>query len=108
MPAPEGLEIWTTESWDREVLKSKVPAVVTFWADWCVPCRIAAPAIEDAARAARGLRFGAVSYDENIALAERYDIRGLPAVLVVRDGEVRVRRIGLMGRKELRRMLDAC
>ena len=83
--------------------------VVGFWADWCVPCRIAGPAMEDAARASRGrLRFGSVSYDDNPALAERYDVRGLPTVLVVRDGEVCVRRVGLMGRRELRRMLEAC
>jgi thioredoxin 1 len=99
----------TAASWDHEVLKSQLPVVVAFWADWCVPCRIAAPALEDAARAARGrLRFVAVSYDENTALAERYDVRGLPAVLVFRDGEVCVRRVGLMGRTELRRMLETC
>jgi thioredoxin 1 len=109
VPAPEGLEIFTAENWDREVLGSNVPVVVGFWADWCVPCHIAAPALEDAARAAQGrLRFGAVAYDENVELADRYDVRGLPAVLVIRNGEVCVRRIGLMGRKELRRMLDAC
>jgi thioredoxin 1 len=109
VPAPEGLETFTTENWDREVLRSKLPVVVNFWAEWCVPCHIAAPALADAARAAKGrMRFGSVSYDENAALADRYDVRGLPTVLVVRAGEVCVRRVGLMGRTELRRMLDAC
>jgi thioredoxin 1 len=107
--APEGLETLTAATWDREVLRSKLPIVVVFWAEWCVPCHIAAPALAEAAVAGRGrLRFGAVLYDENVALAERYDVRGLPAVLVMRDGEVRLKRVGLMGRKELRRMLDAC
>ena len=109
MPAPEGLETLSAETWDREVLRSTLPVVVIFWADWCVPCHIEAPALEDAARASAGhIRFGAVSFDDNAALAERYDVRGLPAVLVVRDGDVCVKRIGLMGRKELRRMLEAC
>jgi len=109
LPPPAGLFTLTAESWDSEVLRSTVPVVVAFWAEWCVPCRIAAPALEDAARASQGrLRFAAVSYDENIALARRYDVRGLPTVLVMRDGEVCVRRVGLIGRKELRRMLDAC
>ena len=107
MPAPEGHETLTAENWDREVLQSRVPVVVGFWAEWCVPCHIAAPAMEEAARASHGrLRFAAVAYDENPALAERYDVGGLPTVLVLRDGEVCVRRVGLMGRKELRRMLD--
>ena len=109
MPAPEGLETFTAENWDREVLESKLPVVVGFWAEWCVPCHIAAPAMEDAARASQGrMRFGAVNYDENVGLADRYDVRGLPTVFVMRDGDVCVRRVGLMGRKELRRMLDAC
>ena len=108
MPAPEGLETLSAENWD-EVLRSKLPVVVVFWAEWCVPCQIAAPALADAARASRGrLRFGAVSYDDEPALAERYDVRGLPSVLVLRDGEVCVRRVGLMGRAELRRMIEAC
>ena len=108
MPAPEGLETFTAATWDREVLRSKLPVVAVFWAEWCVPCHIAAPALEDAARASRGrLRFGAVSCDENAELAARYDVRGLPSVLLLRDGKVAVRRVGLMGRKELRRMLDA-
>jgi len=103
------LETFSAGNWDREVLKSNLPVVVGFWAEWCVPCHIAAPAMEDAARAGQGrMRFGAVSYDENVELARRYDVRGLPTVLVVRDGEVSVRRVGLMGRKELRRMLDDC
>ena len=109
MPAPEGLETLSAATWDADVLRSKLPVVVVFWAEWCVPCHIAAPALEDAARAAAGrLRFGAVSYDENAELAERYDVRGLPAVLVMRDGDVCLKRIGLMGRRELRRMLEAC
>ena len=65
--------------------------------------------MEEAARAAQGrLRFGAVNYDDNAGLADRYDVRGLPTVLVIRDGDVCVRRVGLMGRKELRHMLESC
>lgn len=109
MPAPEGLEVFTASNWDRQVLQSKLPVAVGFWAEWCVPCHIAAPAMEDAARAAQGrMRFGAVSYEDNVSLADRYDVRGLPTVLVVKNGEVCVRRVGLMGRQELRRMLESC
>jgi thioredoxin 1 len=105
----EGLETFDAASWDREVLASALPVVVAFWAEWCVPCRIAAPAMEDAARAARGrTRFGTVQYDANVDLAARYDVRGLPTVLVVKNGEVCVRRVGLMGRRDLRRMLETC
>ena len=58
--------------------------------------------------AGRPLRLGLVNYDDDPGAAERYGIQGLPTVLVVKGGEARVRRVGLMGRAELRRMLDDC
>jgi thioredoxin 1 len=83
--------------------------VVAFWADWNVPCRIAAPAMEEAARRTAGrVRFGIVAYDDNPGLAERYEVRGLPTYLVFRNGEVCERRVGLMGRRELARIVESC
>ena len=83
--------------------------MVAFWAEWNVPCRMSAPALAEAARKMAGrVRVGVVDYDREAELAERYEVRGLPTVLVFREGEVCVRRVGLMGRAELRRMLDAC
>ena len=91
------------------MLRSKVPVVVAFRAEWNVPCRLASPAMEEAARKTAGrLRVGTVSCDENPGLAARYDVRGLPTYLVIRDGEVCERRVGLMGRVELMAMADAC
>ena len=109
MTVPDGLETFSAANWDAEVLRSKVPVVVGFWAEWNVPCRMAAPAMADAARKLAGrLRVGVVDYDAETALAERYEVKGLPTVLVVKGGEVCVRRVGLMGRAELRRMLETC
>ena len=91
------------------MLRSKVPVVVTFRAEWNVPCRLASPALEEAARKAAGrLRVGTVSCDDNPGLAARYDVRGLPTYLVIKDGEVCQRRVGLMGRADLKAMVDAC
>ena len=109
MPNPFGLESFGAANWDGEVLASKVPVVVGFWADWCVPCHIAAPALADAARAQGGrMRFGVVSFDDEPDLARRYDVRGLPTVLVMVGGEVCARRVGLMGREALQRLLESC
>jgi thioredoxin len=109
LTVPDGLETFSSAVWDAFVLRSKVPVVVAFWAEWNVPCRMAAPALADAARKLAGrLRVGVVDFDREPALAERYDVRGLPTVLVFKGGEECVRRVGLMGRAELRRMLDAC
>ena len=107
MPAPEGLLALTSARWETEVLQSRVPVVVGFWAEWCLPCHMAAPAWEEAARVLHErLRFGFVRYDDEPELVSRYAIKGLPTVLVTRRGEDVGRRVGLMGREALRAFLD--
>ena len=100
------MDTFTDASWDGEVLSSPVPVVVGFWAPWCVPSRMAQPALESAEQQHRGrLRFGLVNFDENPGLIERYAVQGLPAILVVEDGKPVDRRVGLMGRAALEDLL---
>jgi thioredoxin len=76
--------------------------VVGFLAEWCIPCHMAVPVLETAAIRYKGrVKVGAVDFDENPALAERYGVQGLPAVVVLKGGAPAERRIGLMGRKSL-------
>jgi thioredoxin 1 len=97
------METFSDRNWDGEVLRSPVPVVVAFCAAWCIPCRMAAPALESAEPRHRGqIRFGLVEYDESPALVERYAIQGLPTVIVVKDGRPVERRVGLMGRAAIR------
>ena len=99
------METFTDANWD-EVLRSTVPVVVGFLADWCVPCRMAEPALASAEKQHRGrLRFGVVKYDDSPALVQRYAVQGLPTVMVVKDGRPAERRVGLMGRAALRDLL---
>lgn len=100
------MDTFTDASWDREVLASRVPVVVGFWAAWCVPCHMAQPALESAEQQAGGrLRFGLVNFDENPGLIERYAVQGLPTILVIKDGQPVDRRVGLMGRAALQDLL---
>jgi thioredoxin len=100
------MDTFTDASWDREVLASAVPVVVGFWAEWCVPCHMAQPALESAEQQAGGrLRFGLVNFDENPGLIERYAVEGLPTILVIKDGQTADRRVGLMGRAALQDLL---
>jgi thioredoxin 1 len=100
------METFTDRDWDDEVLRSPVPVVVAFCADWCVPCRMAAPALESAEQRHPGrFRFGIVEYDASPALVERYAIEGLPTVMVIKDGRPAERRVGLMGRAALQDVL---
>jgi len=100
------MDVFTDANWDREVLASPVPVVVGFWAEWCLPCHMAQPALESAEQHHRGrLRFGLVSYDDNPRLVERYAVQGLPTIMVVKDGKAAERRVGLMGRAALQDLL---
>jgi thioredoxin 1 len=101
------METFTESNWESDVLRSPVPVVVGFWAEWCVPSRMAAPALETADVLHRGkLRFGLVQYDDNPGLVERYAVQGLPTLMVVKDGRPADRRVGLMGRAALQELLQ--
>lgn len=107
MDLPAGVEVFEERDWDGGVLPSPVPVVVGFWAEWCIPCHLAAPALAEAARQFRKrLRFGLVNVDENPGLARRYEVRGLPTVIVLKGGQPHQRRAGLMGRERLRSFLE--
>jgi thioredoxin 1 len=107
MDLPAGVEVFRQDGWDMAVVSSPLPVVVGFWAEWCIPCRLAAPALAEAARHFRKrLRFGLVNVDEEPGLAERYEVSGLPTVLVLQGGRPVVRRVGLMGRERLRAFLE--
>ena len=96
------MDTFTDANWDADVLASALPVVVGFWAEWCVPCHMAGPALESAEQQHRGrLRFGLVNFDENPALVERYAIEALPTIMIVKDGQAVDRRVGLMGRAAL-------
>ena len=100
------METFTESNWESDVLRSPVPVVVGFWAEWCVPSRMAAPALETAEVLHQGkLRFGLVQYDDNPGLVERYAVQGLPTLMVVKDGRPADRRVGLMGRGALQELL---
>ena len=100
------MDTFTDATWDRAVLASSVPVVVGFWAEWCVPCHMAQPALESAEQQHGGrLRFGLVNFDQNPGLVERYAVQGLPMTLVIKDGQPVDRRVGLMGRVALQDLL---
>jgi thioredoxin 1 len=100
------MDTFTDANWDADVIGSALPVVVGFWAEWCVPCHMAKPALERAEQQHRGrMRFGLVNFDENPKLVERYGITGLPTIVVVKEGEAADRRVGLMGRAALQDLL---
>jgi thioredoxin 1 len=93
-------------TFDAEVLKSEVPVLVDFWAPWCAPCRMIAPAVEQLANEYEGkAKFGKVNIDDFPVIAQRYHIHSIPTVLVFKDGEPVNQVMGAVPKKYLEEML---
>jgi thioredoxin 1 len=99
---------FTDAGFDAEVLKSDKPLLVDFWADWCGPCRMMTPTIDAIASEYQGkAKVGKLNVDDNGQTAMRYQIRGIPALLLFKDGKVVDQRVGAVGKSDLQKMLDA-
>ena len=96
----------TTTNFEQEVLQSQIPVLLDFWADWCGPCRMAAPNIEEiAAETAGKVKVGKVNVDTDIELAQRYRIASIPTFLVFKNGELAEKAIGLQSKEDLVNLL---
>jgi thioredoxin 1 len=99
---------FTDAGFDTEVLKSDKPVLVDFWAEWCGPCRMMTPTIDSIAADYQGkAKVGKLNVDDNGQTAMRYQIRGIPALLLFKDGKVVDQRVGAVGKSDLQKMLDA-
>ncbi|HTV76766.1 MAG TPA: thioredoxin [Steroidobacteraceae bacterium] len=97
----------TDASFQADVLESGRPVLVDYWAEWCGPCRMIGPLIEEAATEyADRLTVAKLNIDENAATARRYGIRGIPTLMVFRDGQPVATHVGSLSRGQLHALLD--
>lgn len=90
----------------KEVLESDVPVMVDFWAEWCMPCRMLGPTIEEIANEANGkYKVGKVNVDENPGLSSTYGVMNIPTVLVFKNGNVAEKSIGVVPKAQLLNLL---
>ena len=97
----------TKNNFEDEVLASEIPVLVDFWAEWCGPCRMIAPTIEEIANEYEGkVKVGKINVDKESDLAIRYHIDAIPALLIFKSGAVIDTRKGLRPKSELCALLD--
>lgn len=83
------------KDFEKEVIQSEIPAVVDFYADWCAPCRMVSPIIEALAKEYQGrAKFVKINTDENPEIAEKFDIRSIPTIMIFKKGEMASRTVG--------------
>jgi thioredoxin len=92
----------TDQTFDEEIKSAAEPVLVDFWAEWCGPCKMVAPILEEIAADNPGkLRVGKVNIDENLELARRFDVMSIPTMILFREGEPQVRIVGAKGKGQL-------
>ncbi len=103
-----GIVYVSDSTFDSEVLQSTTPVLVDYWAEWCGPCKMIAPILEDVARDYDGkLKVAKLNIDENQATPPKYGIRGIPTLMLFKNGNVEATKVGALSKSQLAAFIDS-
>jgi thioredoxin 1 len=105
--AASNILVLTVENFQAQVLQSTKPVLVDFWAEWCGPCKMIAPVLDELAAEFDGkVSIGKINVDEQQALASQFGVQGIPTLLIFKGGQVIDQVVGLRGKKDLQSRLE--
>lgn len=97
----------TDASFDADVLNSQIPVLVDYWAEWCGPCRMIAPILDEISQDYAGrIKVAKVNIDENRDTATKFNIRGIPTLMLFKDGGVAATKVGALSKSQLAAFID--
>jgi len=100
--------VLTDASFEQEVLKSDVPVLVDYWAEWCGPCKMIAPVLDEiAVEYESRIKIAKLNIDDNPHTPPRYGIRGIPTLMLFKDGEVEATKVGAISKSQLTAFIDS-
>lgn len=98
----------TDDSFEREVIQSKTPVLVDFWAEWCGPCKMMGPILEELAPQYTGkMSVATVNIDENNMTPQRFGVRGIPTLMLFKEGELIASKVGVLSKSQLEAFLES-
>jgi thioredoxin 1 len=105
--ASPNIIILNQDNFEKNVLKSQTPVLVDFWAEWCGPCKMISPILDELAEEYSGrVNIGKVNVDDNQGLAAQYGVRAIPTLLIFQNGQVADQILGLKSKRDLKASLD--
>ncbi|MBL8309810.1 MAG: thioredoxin TrxA [Burkholderiales bacterium] len=104
----ENISHVTDATFDADVLQSDTPVLVDFWAEWCGPCKMIAPVLEEVAKSHAGkVKIAKVDVDDNREIAAKYGIRGIPTLMIFKNGELAAQKVGALSKAQLTAFVDS-
>jgi len=105
--ANELIKNTTDATFDADVMKSSTPVLVDYWAEWCGPCKMIAPILDDVATSYQGkLQIAKMNVDENREIPAKFGIRGIPTLMLFKDGQLAATKVGALNKSQLTAFID--